>query len=154
WTLEDRLFDELKSRVLEAPGADSSKYSRYNPSSVPARLALEKYNRSFELAPADPKGAVLLVHGLSDSPYSMRAIADTFYAHGYYVLGLRMPGHGTIPSGLLHVRWQDWYGAVVLAAKHAAAQAPGKPFLAGGHSTGAALVTLLSVRSLQDRSLP
>jgi hypothetical protein len=42
----------------------------------------------------------------------------------------------------------------VLAAQYAAAQAPGKPFIAGGHSTGAALVTLYSVRSLDDPKLP
>jgi alpha-beta hydrolase superfamily lysophospholipase len=43
----------------------------------------------------------------------------------------------------------------VLAAKQAASHAgQGKPFLAGGHSTGAALVTLYSVRSLEDPSLP
>jgi hypothetical protein len=65
-----------------------------------------------------------------------------------------MPGHGTVPAGLLHVSWRDWYAAVVLAAKHAAAKAPGKPFVAGGHSTGAALLALYSVRSLDDVSLP
>jgi hypothetical protein len=42
----------------------------------------------------------------------------------------------------------------VLAAKYAAARAPGKPFVAGGHSTGAAIVTLYSLRSLDDPSLP
>jgi acetyl esterase/lipase len=66
-----------------------------------------------------------------------------------------MPGHGTVPAGLLDVAWEDWYGAVELAAKYAAAKAgPGKPFLAGGHSTGAALVTLYSLRTLTDDSLP
>jgi alpha-beta hydrolase superfamily lysophospholipase len=71
------------------------------------------------------------------------------------VLVLRMPGHGTIPSGLIDVTWKDWYGAVVLAAKQAAAHAgPGQPFFAGGHSTGAALVTLYSLRALDDTSLP
>ena len=85
---------------------------------------------------------------------SMRALAETFHEQGYYVLGLRLPGHGTVPSALVDVSWRDWYAAVVLAAKHAASQAPGKPFLAGGHSTGAALLTLYSVRSLDDATLP
>ena len=155
--LEDRLFAELRRRVLDDPdAADDRVISRYNPASVPARLALEgPYNRSFEMAPAAPRGAVLLVHGLSDSPYSMRGLAETFFAQGYYVLVLRLPGHGTLPSGLRDVRWQDWYGAVVLAARHAAAQAgEGRPLLAGGYSTGAALLTLYSLRSLEDPSLP
>jgi hypothetical protein len=56
-----------------------------------------------------------------------------------------------VPAGLLDVTWQDWYAAVVLAARHAAKESgPGKPFLAGGFSTGAALVTLYSVRGLED----
>lgn len=147
--LEERLFARIP---LEDPGV----YSRYNPKSVVARLAMEtKYNRSFELAPAgEPRGAALLVHGLSDSPYSMRALGETLVKQGYHVVALRLPGHGTVPSGLVDVEWEDWYAAVVLAARHAAAKAPGKPLVAGGHSTGAALVTLYSLRSLSDRALP
>jgi alpha-beta hydrolase superfamily lysophospholipase len=156
--LEDRLFGELHQRVLDDPrAADSQPFSRYNPKSVAAQLALQtKYNRSYELAPrGEARGAVLLVHGLSDSPYSMRALGEAFLAQGYYVLVLRLPGHGTVPAGLLDVTWQDWYGALVLAARYAAAKAgPGKPFVAGGHSTGAALVTLYSLRALEDPALP
>lgn len=156
--LEDRLFRELHQRVLDdSRTADTQTFGRYNPNSVVARLALEtKYNRSYELAPrGEARGAVLLVHGLSDSPYSMRGLAEAFLAQGYYVLALRLPGHGTVPAGLVDVTWQDWYGAVVLAAKYAAAKAgPGKPFVAGGYSTGAALMTLYSLRAIADPALP
>jgi alpha-beta hydrolase superfamily lysophospholipase len=156
--LEGRLFAEVRRRVLEDPAAaDTQPLGRYNPASVVANLALDTmYNRSYELVPpGEAQGAVLLVHGLSDSPYSMRGLAETFLAQGYYVLALRMPGHGTVPAGLLDVSWEDWYGAVLLAAKHAAARVgPDKPFLAGGHSTGAALVTLYSLRTLEDPTLP
>ena len=157
WRLEDRLFDELRAKILADPkAADRMPFGRYNLASIPAHLAYETpYNRTYELSPPDPKCAVLLVHGLSDSPYSMRAIAETFQEQGCYVLVLRLPGHGTAPSSLRKVQWEDWYGAVVLAAKQVAARSgPGKPFLAGGHSTGAALITLYSVRSLADSSLP
>jgi alpha-beta hydrolase superfamily lysophospholipase len=155
--LEERLFAELHARLLADPkAADRYVLGRYHPGSAPARLALETpYNRSYELTPADPRGAVLLVHGLSDSPYSMRALAETFFHKGYAVVVLRLPGHGTTPSMLRDVSWRDWYEAVVLAAKHAASLAgPGRPFLAGGHSTGAALLALYSVRALEDRTLP
>ena len=113
--LEERLFGELERRVLEdSLAADTQAMSRYNPKSIVTRLALgTKYNRSFELVPAEIRGAALLVHGLSDSPYSMRALADTLYAQGYYVLALRLPGHGTVPAGLTDVSWRDWYAAVV-----------------------------------------
>ena len=85
----------------------------------------------------------------------MRGIAEVFQSEGFYVVALRLPGHGTLPSGLRDVRWEDWYAAVVAAAKHAAARGgSGKPFYIGGHSTGAALATLYAVRSLDDTELP
>jgi alpha-beta hydrolase superfamily lysophospholipase len=155
--LEERLFAELRTRVMDDPAvADGYAIGRYNPKSIPARLALDTpFNRSYELVPDTVRGAVLLVHGLSDSPYAMRAIAELLRDQGFYVLVLRLPGHGTIPSGLLRVRWQDWYAAVELAAKHAAQRAgPDHPFYAGGFSTGAALTTLYCLRALDDVSLP
>jgi alpha-beta hydrolase superfamily lysophospholipase len=155
--LEDRLFAELRTRVMEnLAEADRHAIGRFNPKSIPARLALDTpYNRSYELVPGTVRGAVLLVHGLTDSPYSMRALAETFRDHGFYVLALRLPGHGTIPSGLLRARWEDWYAAVELAAKHAAQRAePEHPFYAGGYSTGAALTTLYALRALDGTSLP
>jgi len=156
--LEDRLFAELRARILDDPqAADPFLLSRYHPGSVPARLALDTpHNRSYELTPpATPRGAVLLMHGLSDSPYSVRALAEAFAAQGYYVLVLRLPGHGTTPSALREVSWKDWYAALTLAAKHAAAKAgEGRPFVMGGHSTGAALAALYAVRSLEDPALP
>ena len=76
--LEERLFGELQQRVFaDTSAADSGPIARYNAKSVVAQLALDtKYNRSYELAPpGEARGAALLVHGLSDSPYSVRALA-------------------------------------------------------------------------------
>jgi len=154
--LESRLFRELGSRVVDRD-VDTWELGRYNPRSVVAQLALATpYNHSYELVPPGaPRGSVLLVHGLTDSPYSMRALAETFLLQGYYVVSLRLPGHGTLPSGLLDVSWKDWYAATVLAAKHAAEMGgAGNPFMAVGHSTGATLLALYSLRSLDDPSLP
>src|SRR5262245_33988388 len=86
---EERLFAELRRRIYDdAASADTLAVGRYTPGSAVAKLALDTpYNRSFELAPSeDPRGAVLLVHGLSDSPYSVRAIAELFQQRGYYVV--------------------------------------------------------------------
>jgi alpha-beta hydrolase superfamily lysophospholipase len=154
---EDKLFAELRERIYSASEADAFSLGRYNPSSVVAELALDTpYNRSYELAPeGEPRGSVLLMHGLSDSPYAMRGIAELFQRQGFYAVALRLPGHGTVPSGLREVRWQDWYAAVAVAAKYAAARGGNdKPFYIGGFSTGAALATLYSVRSLDDAGLP
>jgi alpha-beta hydrolase superfamily lysophospholipase len=154
---EQRLFAELRERIYAGDDADTFALGRYNPQSVVAKLALDTpYNRSYELAPAgEPRGSVLLMHGLSDSPYAMRGIAEVFQSEGFHVVALRLPGHGTVPSGLREVRWQDWYAAVAAAAKYAAARGgSGKPFYIGGFSTGAALATLYTVRSLDDAALP
>jgi alpha-beta hydrolase superfamily lysophospholipase len=154
---EERLFAELRERIYAGGQADTLKLGRYNPQSVVARLALDSpYNRSYELAPTgEPRGSVLLMHGLTDSPYAMRGIAELFQSQGFYVLALRLPGHGTVPSGLREVRWEDWYAAVAAAAKYAAARGgSGNPFYIGGFSTGAALATLYSVRSLDAPELP
>ena len=74
---EDKLFAELRERIYTASEADTFSLGRYNPRSVVAELALDTpYNRSYELAPAgEPRGSVLLVHGLSDSPYWLEARA-------------------------------------------------------------------------------
>ena len=154
--LEERLFAELGRRVFDDPAvADRAATGRYNPAAVPAQLARgSRHNRSYELVPPQPRGAVLLMHGLTDSPYSVRALAEVFHARGFYVLALRMPGHGTVPAGLLDTEWTDWYAAVEMAARHAAQQASGGPFYAGGYSTGAPLAALLAVRGLEDPTLP
>jgi alpha-beta hydrolase superfamily lysophospholipase len=157
-SLEERLFAELRRELFDVPGrTDSIRIGRYNPSSVPARLALDTpYNRSYEQAPQGPvRGAALLVHGLTDSPYSTRAMGETLLAQGYHIVVLRLPGHGTIPGALTTVTWRDWAAAVDLAARHAAARAgrDGR-FVVVGHSTGASLLTLYALRSLTDTSLP
>lgn len=155
--LEVRLRAELGRKLLDDPAhADTYSLGRYNPSSVPGRLAIETpFNASFELEPEVERGAALLVHGLSDSPYSLRAVARVLQEQGFYVLALRLPGHGTIPAGLLDVDWKDWYAAVELAACYVAARAgPERPFYVGGFSTGAALTALYSLRSLEDSALP
>ena len=63
------------------------------------------------------RGGALLIHGLTDSPYSMKAVAETLREQGYYALALRMPGHGTVPAGLTNADWQDWLAAVRVGAR-------------------------------------
>jgi esterase/lipase len=53
-------------------------------------------------------GAVLMVHGLTDSPYYMRTLADILYNAGYNVAAVLLPGHGTKPEDLLNVKLAQW----------------------------------------------
>ena len=43
---------------------------------------------------------MLLLHGYSDSPYSLRGFGAMMRDAGAHVVGLRIPGHGTAPSAL------------------------------------------------------
>jgi hypothetical protein len=142
--LEGRLFAELDEKILRNPSAEDTSYvSRYNPRTGAAAIARDTpYNRTFELRPKEgpPRGAALLLHGLTDSPYSWRATALELQEAGFYVLALRLPGHGTIPSGLLDVTAEDWKAAVAMASRHVATQIPAdRPFWIGGYSTGGTL---------------
>lgn len=81
----------------------------------------------------------------------MRSLADLFYKQGYHVLVLRMPGHGTVPAGLLKVKWQDWAAAVKVGARHVKQQlGAGEPFYMAGYSNGGALVTHHVLTALID----
>ena len=154
--LEERLFEQLDEQVYEKiPPAQRTAINRYHRDSLsdPERWD-RNWNRSFELNSASPKGAVLLLHGMSDSPYSLRKLGQGLNAAGFQVLGLRMPGHGTAPSGLLEVTWQDMAAATRLAMQHLAEKNPGQPLYIMGYSTGAALAVQYALAVQEDESLP
>jgi carboxylesterase len=52
---------------------------------------------------------VLLSHGFTGSPASMRPWAEFLTSHGYTVRVPRLPGHGTTWRELNRTRWHDWY---------------------------------------------
>ncbi len=71
-------------------------------------------NSPFMLCPEGQgriKRGILMVHGLTDSPFMMRDIAGFFQQQGFLVLAMQLPGHGTRPGDLLEIRWQDWVEA-------------------------------------------
>jgi alpha-beta hydrolase superfamily lysophospholipase len=155
--LEARLMAQLDAEVYaQVPTQERRAVNRYFAGSLAdARSRAPNWNLTFEMPVAQPKGAALLLHGLTDSPYSMRAIAELFAARGWYVVGLRLPGHGTAPAALTRVTWQDWAAATRLAAKHLRARAgPGVPLIIAGYSTGAALAIEYSLATLQGEALP
>jgi alpha-beta hydrolase superfamily lysophospholipase len=114
----------------------------------------QNWNRTFVLPQAEPRIGVLLLHGLSDSPYSLRNIGQALHAAGAMVIGLRIPGHGTAPSGLVEVHWQDMAAAVRLAVVHLQEKLNGKPLYIIGHSNGSALAMQYTLSTLDDPKLP
>lgn len=57
---------------------------------------------------ATQKIGVLLVHGFTGSPASMRPWAEYLNNLGYTVTVPLLPGHGTTPADLNQVKWQEW----------------------------------------------
>jgi len=152
---EQKLFDELdthlQATIRPAIQLNQSRYAEGG-NRFARRLAVD-WNRSYRLDAPDPKGVALLVHGLSDSPYSLRSIAQIFNRHGIIVYGLRLPGHGTLPSGLDDVNWQDWLAAVRVVDRHIRQHHDELPYYFAGYSAGAALgvkLTLDAIAREQD----
>jgi alpha-beta hydrolase superfamily lysophospholipase len=149
---EDRVFEELEANVVGEYG-DPKVLNRFDRRSAayPEGFPLN-WNRSFELRPVtQPWGAIVLVHGLTDSPYSMRALAEFYRDKGLLVVGPRMPGHGTAPSGLLEAQWQDWLAVVRLAVEYARDQVgPDAPLLLGGYSNGGSLVMKFTADAIEN----
>lgn len=98
-----------------------------------------RWNRSYLLQGEPGKGVALMVHGWSDSPYSLRSTALALNQSGMTVYGLRLPGHGTLPSGLDSAAWRDWQAAVELTVAQIRRDHPDSPFWIVGYSTGATL---------------
>ncbi len=55
---------------------------------------------------------VLLVHGFTSTPQSMRPWARYLEAAGFHVVLPRLPGHGTRWEELNLTEWTDWYDVV------------------------------------------
>ena len=155
---EDAVFREAREQVeaVVTPGANPFVPNRYVTSSRshPDRLGTN-WNRTRVLHTPTPRGGALLIHGLTDSPYSMRAMAAHLHANGYYTLSLRMQGHGTVPGGLVNATWEDWSAAVRMGARHVRGQiGPGLPLVLVGYSNGGALITKYALDALDDAALP
>ncbi len=152
--LEERLFQELQTEVYDkVTPQEQNSINRYTAGSLadPDRWS-PNWNRSFEMPADNPKGAVLLLHGMSDAPYSLHTQAEYLHKAGYWVLGLRMPGHGTVPSGLTGLKWQDMAAVVELGMKHLREKMKHKPLYIIGYSTGATLALNYTFKSLEKDS--
>jgi len=89
--------------------------------------------------PEPPKKAIVLVHGLSDSPWFMTAIGDYFFKRlGYNVYMPLLHCHGLKePNGMEGVELEEWKSNVSFAINTASAKA--SEVSIGGLSTGGAL---------------
>lgn len=153
---EAALFERLQRELIEPVTASgSARYSRYASDSpvYPGNLPRD-WNRSFILQPSgSARGVVVLLHGLTDSPYSLRHIAQHLSEQGLLAVVPRMPGHGTVPAALTAAHWEQWLAATRLAVREARRQVPDGPLYLVGYSNGGALALRYSLAALEDEHL-
>ncbi|HYN29305.1 MAG TPA: alpha/beta fold hydrolase [Dermatophilaceae bacterium] len=87
---------------------------------------------------------VLVVHGFSGSPISVRPWGEHLAAAGYTVRLPRLPGHGTTWQEMNRTRWEDWYAAAERSFLELTDRCD-RVFVAG-LSMGGGLATLLAER--------
>jgi carboxylesterase len=85
---------------------------------------------------------VLVCHGYSSTPQSMRAWAEHLAAQGFTVRAPLLPGMGTHWKDLNATGWQDWYGEVERAYAELTERC--STVFACGQSMGGLLVTKLA----------
>ena len=154
--LEERLFAQLEREVYgRTEPAGPATVNRFRRGSLadPGRWP-HNWNRSFFREADNARASVLLLHGLTDAPYSLRQLGERLHASGATVLGLRIPGHGTAPSGLVTTHWRDMAAAVTLAMEHLAKDGGSRPIHIVGYSNGAALAVHYALKTLDDPELP
>jgi carboxylesterase len=85
---------------------------------------------------------VVLSHGFTATPRSLRPWAEYLAAAGCTVRLPRLPGHGTTWQDANTTRWQDWYGEIRQAYEQLRARC--ETIFAAGLSMGGTLVTRLA----------
>ncbi|MEP8890556.1 alpha/beta hydrolase [Enterobacter roggenkampii] len=154
---EKAIFTDLDNAVTaKTAGEDQTPLNRYYRQSLvwPGQFAPDA-NRSFVLMPAGkPRGAVVLLHGLTDSPYSVRHLAVNYQQHGFVAVVPRLPGHGTAPGALTDVDWEMWLAATRLAVREATRLTGNNvPLHLVGYSNGGALAMKYALDALEDPAL-
>ncbi len=153
--IEDKLAAELEHKIPSQSRPDSPADRYFADSLVYPDNLDSNWNRSYELTVPSPRGVAVMLHGLTDSPYSMLATAQALAGEGYNVVAIRMPGHGFAIGGLMQARWQDWTAAVRIAVRRAM-QLPGADdsLLLVGYSNGGLLAVDYALQCSSDDELP
>ena len=154
---EDAAFESVRTEVTQKLNPDertaANRYFEGSPIYPPHFR--QDWNRSYVMEPAAaPIGAAVFLHGLTDSPYSLRHIAARYRDAGFVSIAIRLPAHGTVPAALTSIEWQDWLAATRLAVREARRRiGPDKPLHLVGFSNGGALAVMYALQALDDKQL-
>lgn len=149
------LYTAAPEQLKAAPVADFSRYRADVETHLEQyRVAIDGFSRSeqvawnlpFQRLPAaecadnsGPSRGILLVHGLSDSPFVFRDLARALAEQCIQVHTLLLQGHGTRPGDLTEARAEIWRDQV--RYHFAALDSEVDRAFIGGFSLGGALVT-------------
>jgi carboxylesterase len=92
-------------------------------------------------AAGDARG-VLVLHGFTGNPVSMRPLAQACAAAGFTVELPRLPGHGTTIEDMMTTTWADWSMAALVAYDELASRCAHVAVV--GLSMGAGLAALVA----------
>lgn len=154
---ETAIFRDLKSKVTDTLNDDEkTPINRFYSQSLvyPGKFQPD-WNRSFVLLPqGKPRGVAVLLHGLTDSPYSVHYLALRYQQQGFVAVVPRLPGHGTAPGALTGVDREQWIATTRMAVREATRLAGNDvPLHIVGYSNGGALAMKYALDSLEDSSL-
>ena len=99
-------------------------------------------NMPFECGTQYRDIGVLLVHGLGDSPYFFRDVANAMCGEGIHVRTILLPGHGSKPGDMLKVSYHQWQTETNHHIRLFSEEV--NNIYIGGFSTGANLTTIAS----------
>jgi carboxylesterase len=95
-------------------------------------------------SPGGGPHGVLVLHGFTGSPASMRPLAEAFAEAGFAVELPRLPGHGTHIDDMVPTGWVDWLAEAERALGALAARCPDGRLVVAGLSMGGALTVALA----------
>lgn len=151
--LEERLFAEVQDKLMSSEGSTRT-INRYSPGTLSALTVRNPdWNRTQEWKAESPRGGILMLHGLSDSPYTMRSMGQRLAKEGFHVIALRLPAHGSAPVSLVDFTWQDVSAALRIALRYLGSVVDDKPIHLVGYSFGAPLAINLTLDSYNQDDL-
>jgi esterase/lipase len=108
-------------------------------------------NMPFECGTQYGEIGVLLVHGLGDSPYFFRDVANAMCNEGMHVRTILLPGHGSKPGDMLNVSYEQWQQETNHHIRLFSEEVDN--LYIGGFSTGANLTTIASFSMAEELNI-
>jgi len=114
-------------------------HERFDKNKYPSLDHIVECNSPYEIKPthATNSTGVLFIHGLLDSPFTLRELATECAKAGMLCRSVLLPGHATTPEDLNEVHYKNWINTVSYGVKSLAKEVD-RIFLVG-YSMGATL---------------